>query len=140
MAYFTYQQAQDMLGKQNLQTFLDEDGNGVQADIMNYFNSAASTAQLQVDSALAGIYQVPFTSVIPPMAADAALTFFCEMVYSKRIAAPGEANLFQARADDYRKKLNTIRENGTGLDYNLDRAFTPGFAFTVPVVVNTSMI
>lgn len=119
----------------DLNNFLDDDNDGTEDS--GLFDATVAAAQMTVDAMLAGIYSVPF-STIPPLAAQATLIFFCEILYSKRLT-PDQVNPYKARADMMRKTLNTIRENGTGLDQSIDRAFTPGYAAICPVSLNGTM-
>lgn len=142
MAYVTYQQLEDRLGVPATRQALDEVGNNDDGDIQQAFTRAAATAQLMVDGPLAAIYAVPFdqnaqpdgTFYVPPYCVNAALTFLCEMLQQKRLV-PGELNDYKKAADQYRQELQTIRENGTGLDQKVDRALSP-----VGVVLEPSLL
>lgn len=127
MAYFTQDEVLNYISSHDLDDFLDDDGDGKPDD--GRFESGAELCSRIVDAYLAGIYAVPFGNPIPPQCKTAALMFFCEMVYAKRLV-PGQVNDFKSRAQDSRKILNDIRVNGTGLDCRTDRAFQPGFAAT----------
>lgn len=137
MAYIKRDQVLNVISKDDLNAFLDDDRDGTEDT--GRFDSTVSMCSLAVDGQLAAIYTVPFSSPVPAMVQAATLAFFGEMVYQKRLT-PTEKNPFKTQADMWRKSLNSIRENGTGLDQALDRAFTPGFVSTACLAFNrTSM-
>ena len=137
MAYITRNQVLTVISANQLTAFLDDDRDGLEDE--GLFAATVAAASLPIDGAMAAIYSVPFGDPPPPKASAMCLVFFCEMLYDKRLT-PTEKNPFRTRADAFRKELQSIREEGTGFDKNLDRAFTPGFALTADVVfTGTSM-
>lgn len=132
MAYVTRDQVESVISEADLNAFLDDDGDGTEDT--GRFTSTANLASIMVDAFLAGIYQTPFTNP-PALCQAAALSFFCEMVYQKRLT-PDQMNPFKAQSNQYRELLDRIRKDGTGLDQTIDRAFTPGVVISAPIVFN----
>lgn len=137
MAYVTQTQVQTIISTDDLISFLDDGATG--SFNQTQFNAVAAMASTMVDAFLAGIYPVPFAAPGPALCQAAALAFFCEMLYQRRLT-PDQVNPFKAQANTWRKTLDDIRTNGTGLDQALDRAFTPGFAVTTPVTFNATTL
>ena len=136
MAYVTSTQLQTVISQADFNAWFDDLNTQNPATITANFNAAASMASTLVDSYLAGIYPVPFLGPnIPEVCQAASLTFLCEMLYGKRYT-PDQINPWKARADQWRKLLNDIRQNGSGLDVEFDRAFDVGFVVTAPLTFN----
>lgn len=136
MAYVTQAQLQTVISANDFNQWFDDLNTQNQATITTNFNTAAAMASTMVDAYLAGIYPVPFTGAnVPEVCQAAALVFLCEMLFAKRYT-PDQVNPWKSQADQWRKILNNIREEGTGLDAEFDRAFDVGFVVTAPLIYN----
>lgn len=135
MAYVTSAQLKTVISQADFDAWFDDLNTQDQAVITTNFNAAATMASTKVDAYLAGIYD-PFVGYIPAMCQTAALAFLCEMLYAKRYT-PNQVNPWKAEADEWRKQLNNIRLNGTGLDDKVDRDFDVGFVVTTPMTFSS---
>jgi phage gp36-like protein len=135
MAYTNEQTILTYINGRDIINFLDDDSDGQPDD--GLLDSIIATCSAEVDGYLSGIYQTPFTGNIPRTVEISTTIFVCEALYARRLT-PDEKNPFKTRADMWRKVLNDIRENGSGLDYTVDRAFEPGSVSTCPVVINAT--
>ncbi len=130
MAYTDQTAITTYLNGKDITPFLDDDLDGTSD--AGLLDSIIATCSMECNGYLAGIYPTPFNPV-PATVASACTIFVCEALYARRLT-PDEKNPFKDRADNWRKVLNDIRINGTGLDYTIDRAFEPGAFTGAPVV------
>lgn len=81
---------------------LDDDNDG--AEDAGLFEAVAAEASGAVDAYLSAKFAVPFEAPLPPLVAEAAKIFFCELLHTRR-GNHGEDNPFTERADLHRKML-----------------------------------
>lgn len=133
MAYTSQAIITSYLNGRDIIPFLDDDSDG-QADT-GLLDEIIATCSMECDGYVASIYPTPFASPAPAAIQSAAAVFVCEALYARRLT-PDEKNPFKARADMWRKTLQKVGEDGSGLDYKLDRAFEPGAVVGTDVVFN----
>jgi phage gp36-like protein len=134
MAYVTQTQVETVISVPDHLAFLDDERTG--SFNPTRFAALAAMASTMVDAYLSGIYDTPFAAPGPAPCQAAALAFYCEMLYQRRLT-PDQVNPFKSQANQWRKILDNIRVEGTGLDHAVDRDFDPGFAVTTPVTFNS---
>ncbi len=120
------------LGGSNwLNEALDDDGSGTPPT--GLLDNIIAAVSMDIDGRLAPIYDVPFDTPPPPVAA-AALVFACETLYRRRLT-PGEKNPFTSEADQWR---NTLLKIGNG-ELSLDTTNSRDFSSVVAITENVSM-
>jgi len=138
MPYTTQQLLEDEIGGgARLIEALDDDNDGAIDDgVVARLLTRASDA---VDAFLAGRYVVPLDPV-PPLAAEAALIFACEILFNRRRQGNDEKNPYTSRANDLRSQLKEISDHKKSLDAAKVAAFTPGAVITTPSALEGSSL
>lgn len=136
MAYIVESDLYAYISKEDINPFIDDDGDGV-ADTSR-LDQIIATAQLQVDGRLAPIYTVPI-SPTPTLCKIATVIFTCEALYARRIT-PDRANPFKDQADAMREQLKEIGAGKLPLDATVTRVFTPGAVVTSPIAFNVTSL
>lgn len=137
MAYTDQTTIQTYIHPKDLTAMLDDDRDGLADEAL--LDAIIATCSLEVDGYLANIYNTPFATPAPSKVRVAATVFCCEALYARRLT-PDEKNPFSATAKLWRGILQKIGEEGIGLDVGVDRAFVPGAAVTIPIVMNANSL
>lgn len=124
MAYVTQAQIEALLPPAHLADMLDDDGDSIADE--GLLDTIIAGADQEVDSALAGIYNVPFDPA-PAIVSQAALCFVLERLYARRIVGD-EKNPWQSKANAWRERLKLIGTGKAPLAANESRAVAAGGA------------
>lgn len=135
MPYVTQEQIETTIPGPYLVDALDDDKDGA-ADPGKLAEVIAKASQA-VESALAGLYTVPFSAPVPAKVCEAAFVFTCELIYQRR-GTPEDQNPFTKQANVLRADLKAIGKGEQPLDASLERAFTPGAVVTSPMATEGS--